>query len=449
MLNPTPPSPGKAAESTPSKREQITAAVAPAPVLKKKFQNGWTREIENLMAEWADKAVSYRWMHERTERVFSRKDMGFMFPVIILSTVTGAANFAMESVLTDPEHKKYAQLCLGGLSIATGIISTIANRLGYASASESHKGAAILWGKFQRLIAIELSLHPDERSDCMHFLKQCRGELDRLIEQSPTIPTTIIEACKTEFKQYPKVKKPEIIGDIDTTHIFVDKGGRLKKLAEEATIAIQRKKGVLKQMVLDDLEPRISDVIENSTLPAIKEELRRDLQRAAEKATKEAIAAVAAGRVTAASVTAAGGSKVAPSASSASVERAAAERAKEMAKIAKSGLVSEMRNKLVVARAKTGDAPAGIGLLFIDENKPVEVATLGEEDIVIHVEDMAIPAVAASAPAADESGDEGEEEEEEVAVRKPLTPERKTPESDEEDEEDDEHPREADPYRKI
>jgi hypothetical protein len=440
MLNPTPPSPGKATDPTPSKRDQITAVSAPAPVLKKKFQNGWTREIENLMAEWADKAVCYRWMHERTERVFSRKDMGFMFPVIILSTVTGAANFAMESVLTDPEHKKYAQLCLGGLSIATGIISTIANRLGYASASESHKGAAILWGKFQRLIAIELSLHPDERSDCMHFLKQCRGELDRLIEQSPTIPTSIIELCKREFKQYPKVKKPEIIGDIDTTHIFIDKGGRLKKLAEEATLAIQRKKGVLKQMVLDDLEPRISDVIEHSTLPAIKEELRRDLQRAAEKATKEAIAAVVAGRVTATSATT-GTNKVAPSASSVSVERAAAERAKEMAKIAKSGLVSEMRNKLVVAKAKTGDAPAGIGLLFIDENKPVEVATLGEEDIVIHVEEAAPAiAVAASAPF-------DEDEEEDNAVRKPLTPERKAPESDEE--EDDEHPREADPYRKI
>jgi hypothetical protein len=447
MLNPTPQSPGKAggAEPTPSKRDQLTAAPAAAPVLKKKFQNGWTREIENLMAEWADKAVCYRWMHERTERVFSRKDMGFMFPVIILSTVTGAANFAMESVLTDPEHKKYAQLCLGGLSIATGIISTIANRLGYGSASEAHKGAAILWGKFQRLIAIELSLHPDERSDCMHFLKQCRGELDRLIEQSPTIPTSIINACKSEFKQYPKVKKPEIIGDIDTTHIFVDKGGRLKKLAEEATLAIQQKKGVLKQMVLDDLEPRISNVIEHSTLPAIKEELRRDLQRAAEKATKEAIAAVAAGRVTAASVTAAAGGRVAPTASSASVERAAAERAKEMAKIAKSGLVSEMRNKLVVAKAKTGDAPAGIGLLFIDENKPIEVSTLGEEDIVIHVEE-AQPAVAVAVAASAPSEDEDEEED--VAVRKPLTPERKTPESDEEDE-DDEIEREVDPYRKI
>ena len=99
------------------------------------------------MAEWADKAVCYRWMHEKTERIFKTKDMGFMFPVIILSTVTGAANFALDSVLTDPDHKKYAQLALGGLSIATGIISTIANRLGYASGAEAHKGAAIQWGK--------------------------------------------------------------------------------------------------------------------------------------------------------------------------------------------------------------------------------------------------------------------------------------------------------------
>jgi hypothetical protein len=387
MLNNSPPKGDAAAAAvSPSKRDQAGAGPAiVAQPAKKKFQNGWTREIEKLMAEWADKAICYRWMHEKTERSFHTKDMAFMFPVIILSTVTGAANFAMDSMLSDPEQKKYAQLALGGLSIATGIISTIANRLGYASGSEAHKGAAVLWGKFQRLIAIELSLHPNERSDCMHFLKMCRAELDRLIEQSPTIPDTVIAACKAEFKQYPNVRKPEIVGDIDTTSIFVDTNSRLKELAKEAAITIQQKKGVLKQIVLDDLEPRISRVIENSTLPAIKEELRKDLQKAAEKATREAVAAVVAGRVTAASATAAGGSGTA-SVLAPDVAKAAAERAEEVQAVAMSGLVKEMRRKLGEADAKYSEG-APVALPGLAGLKPVRETINIDNGVIFHVHD--------------------------------------------------------------
>ena len=386
MLNPTPPKDEAPHEQEASTATGVGAAgtALPAPI-KKKFQNGWTREIELLLADWADKAVCYRWMHETTERIYHRKDLAFMFPVIILSTLTGAANFAMDSVLQGEQEKKYAQIGLGGLSIMTGIISTIANRLAYASGSESHKGAALLWGKFQRLIAIELRLHPNERSDCMHFLKMCRSELDRLIEQSPTIPSSVIESCRKEFTKFPKVRRPEIVGDIDTTQIFEDKGERVKKLAQEAALSIAQKKGVLKQMVLDDLEPRISRVLEYSSLPEIREEMRKELQRAAEKATREAIAAVVAGRVTAASATATYGSGgTGGVVAGASVERAAVERRKEVEKVAMSGLVSSMREKLASSNAKMGEAPAGVGSLFAElgsANRKIE----STPDIILHV----------------------------------------------------------------
>ncbi len=373
-----------------------TAATAPtttpAPPAKKKFHNGWTREIERLMAEWADKAICYRWMHEKTERIFNTKDMAYMFPVIILSTVTGAANFAMDSVLTDPDHKKYAQLALGGLSIATGIISTIANRLGYSSKSEAHHNAALLWGKFQRLIAIELSLHPNERSDCMHFLKMCRSELDRLIEQAPSIPDNVIDACRKEFSQYPKVRKPEIVGDIDTTNIFVDTNSRLKELAKEAAITLHQKKGVLKQIVLDDLEPRISRVIENSTLPAIRDELKQELRTHAERATREAIAAVAAGRVTSASVSASGTTL------SADVARRAEERQAEVQRVAMSGVVTEMKRKLAEV-GKKYEPPVLPGVV-------IPSAEVDANSVIIHVVDE-------NSDAGSVTDEEGEQEEQE------------------------------------
>jgi len=308
-------------------KEEEVESQGTGPTVKK-FQNGWTREVEKLMAEWADKAICYRWMHEKTERIFYHKDLAFMFPVIILSTVTGAANFALSSVITDPTAMNYAQLGLGGLSILTGIISTIANRLAYGSGSEAHKGAAILWGKFQRLIAIELSLNPDERSDCMFFLKTCRSELDRLIERAPTIPADVIEACKIEFKHYPTVRKPEIVGDIDTTSIYDSGDARRKHIEDEA---LEQKKDQLKQFMIDDLEPILIRMMDDKTKQAAKSK----------------------GQVQ----------------SSTSVSQAAtkAARMKEVHQIAMSGVVSEMRQKLA-GFTPVAPAPNNIHII-IDEGE--------------------------------------------------------------------------------
>jgi hypothetical protein len=197
-----------------------------APPTEKKFMNGWTPEVEQLMAEWADKAACYRWMHEKTERDFNTYNQYFTIPVIILSTLTGTANFGLSSMVPDPEDQKVAQAIIGGVSLITGIVSTVANFLRYAQGSEAHRTAGISWGKFQRLIAIELSLNPDERTDCMHFLKMCRTELDRLIEQSPPIPLDVILAFKKEFLDLVDVRKPEIVGEIRHTNIYDGKDER-------------------------------------------------------------------------------------------------------------------------------------------------------------------------------------------------------------------------------
>lgn len=266
----------KVKEETPVSSDKIVSGEKPAeepiptqdPNAPKKYLNGWTRELENLFAEWADKASCYRWMHEKTGRMYQTRDQGFMFPIIILSTVGGAANFAMNSISNDVNIQKYIQLGLGGLSIATGILTTIANRLGYASSSEAHRGASISWGKFNRLIVIELSLHPDERMDAFAFMKMFRVELDRLIEQSPTIPEAIVNNFVYEFKEEIDLKKPDITGNLQHTRIFSDTGTRLKKMAEDAALTLSLKKGILKQLVMDDLDSKIRTVVRQMAKPS-------------------------------------------------------------------------------------------------------------------------------------------------------------------------------------
>jgi hypothetical protein len=221
----------------------------------RKFNNGWTKQQETLMAEWADKAGCYRWLHDRCEKKYSMMNMWITIPVIILSTLTGTANFALDGFIPPEEEnmKKYAQATIGGVSIFAGILTTLGNFLRFAQGSESHRVAGIAWGKFQRQIAVELAIAPKDRIDCMDFLKICRAELDRLIEQSPPVPDDVIQEFKKEFEDKPTVKKPEICDGMEHTSIFDNRDTILKQISAEAALTLLHKKKMLRDEIIPDL----------------------------------------------------------------------------------------------------------------------------------------------------------------------------------------------------
>ena len=249
MSVPTTPIPG---------RSRSNSDVSGNPI--KKFNNGWTKQQEILMAEWSDKAGCYRWLHDRCEKKYSMMNMWITLPVIILSTLTGTANFALDGFIPpdDADMKKYAQAAIGGVSIFAGILTTLGNFLRFAQGSESHRVAGIAWGKFQRQIAVELAIAPKDRIDCMDFLKICRAELDRLIEQSPPVPDDVINEFKKEFEDKPTVKKPEICDGMEHTTVYENRESILKHITAEATIALYHKKKMLREEVLPDLNKLIS-----------------------------------------------------------------------------------------------------------------------------------------------------------------------------------------------
>jgi hypothetical protein len=98
-------------------------------------------------------------------------------------------------------------------------MTTLGNNLRFAQNMESHRVSAVSWGKYQRSIAVELALHPNERQDSIDFIKICRAELDRLIEQSPEIPDKIIADFEKMFNNV-DLKKPDVCNYLERTHVY-------------------------------------------------------------------------------------------------------------------------------------------------------------------------------------------------------------------------------------
>ena len=171
----------------------------------------WTPEHEQILVEWADKAMCYRWLHSKANAMFSSLNTWYTIPVIVISTLTGTANFAQERVPI--QYQSLFVMTVGGFNILAGIITTIQQFLKITQLNEAHRVSSIAWDKFYRNIKIELAKHPSERIDVRQMIKMSKEEFDRLMETSPDIPQKIVNEFKNNFgkqEMFNKIIKPEI-----------------------------------------------------------------------------------------------------------------------------------------------------------------------------------------------------------------------------------------------
>ena len=209
----------------------------------------WHKQQELILKRWSEIGASYRFLHVKSFMKFEKQNMGFAIPVIVISTITGTANFAQGSF---PESmKEYVPLVIGFFNLAAGLITTLAQFLRVSELLEGHRSASIAYSKFSRNISVELSLPIKERT-CggTEFINTCRAELDRLIEQSPNIPDDIIQIF---VKQFPSKDedgnpinqffKPEIF-EIKCVEIYEDQDDEEEKLQ----MALQKKQNFEQSM---------------------------------------------------------------------------------------------------------------------------------------------------------------------------------------------------------
>jgi Skp family chaperone for outer membrane proteins len=178
--------------------------------------------------------------------------------------------------------KKYASFAIGGVSLFAGLLTTIGNYLRYAQLEESHRVASIAWGKFQRLIAVELALNPDDRIDSLDFLKICRADLDRLIEQSPPIPEESIRLFEDNFGMIADLKKPDICGSLEHTRVFESSQSRLKQVLSDAALMIRHKRRTLNELLSPQIQDTIKKQVETRLQEALEERkstLKEELER--------------------------------------------------------------------------------------------------------------------------------------------------------------------------
>jgi len=246
----------------------------------------WHSQQEIILKRWSEIGSSYRYLHDKSFKKFNKQNMWFALPVIVISTITGTANFAQGSF--PDAWKDYVPLGIGFFNLSAGLITTVAQFLRVSELLEGHRAASLAYSKFARNISVELSLPVKERTeDGTTFISNCRIELDRLIEQSPDIPEDII---KSFVKRFPEPGmdssgnptndydffRPEIL-DIRPIKIYRDNEAEFKRKAQLAKVAAQKE--------AEEEAEKVKELLKQQELA--REKIRREFELRQSKRDKE------------------------------------------------------------------------------------------------------------------------------------------------------------------
>jgi len=169
----------------------------------------WHPQQEKILKSWGESSSCYRYLHFQAYLKYKKMNMKFTLPIIVLSTITGTANFAQETFPTD--WQEYVPLGIGALNLVAAIATTVLQFLKANELMEAHRVASVAYGKLSRDIKLELGLPVlDRKFSGSELINRCSSDYDRLIEQSPPIPGDILDTFNKQYNDKDNFDKPEI-----------------------------------------------------------------------------------------------------------------------------------------------------------------------------------------------------------------------------------------------
>jgi len=170
----------------------------------------WNEHHENILRQWGEASACYRYMHHRSFLMYKKLSLRFNLPVIVLSTITGTANFAQTTLPVSIQPA--APSIIGGLNLVAGLIATIMQFLKVNELMENHRTSALGHGSLSRNIRLQLALPREERKkEGLKFVEECKATYDSLLEQCPAIPKKILLNFEKEYPIDGVFTKPEIL----------------------------------------------------------------------------------------------------------------------------------------------------------------------------------------------------------------------------------------------
>ena len=202
-------------------------------------KKSWTDELEQLLITWAEKASGYAWLHQKSAISFKKRNLCISIPSSIFGYLSGITLLLSNEVFnncTDIQYRVTLRGVLGVTAILSGVLSNFQEMFTFKEEAEKHRIAALRFLSFFREISCELSLNPKYRSAPMDYITLKRFEFDKILEQSPDIPESIIIKFNNNFRTL-SIHKPDPVIGLQTILPF---GKKIKEEIERKLSATEK-----------------------------------------------------------------------------------------------------------------------------------------------------------------------------------------------------------------
>jgi hypothetical protein len=168
----------------------------------------WDVSAEEILSELADEAQINAFLHKKSNEYYTTQNIKYQLPIIVLSAMSGTGNFISANF---PTYAQTIILSVGGISIFTSILSSVAQFLKVSQLSESHRISYLSWEKFHSNIKFQLKKKRESRENLKEFLSIVVPEYQRLKEISSSIPKHICDNVKRNKKNLKNMQVPYML----------------------------------------------------------------------------------------------------------------------------------------------------------------------------------------------------------------------------------------------
>ena len=173
----------------------------------------WTFQQEQLLITWAEKASGYAWLHTHSVNYFKHRNLYISIPASLFGYLAGALTLLSE------DENPILRGFIGFSGIVAGLLTNFQEIFTFKEESEKHKISSLRFLAFFREISCELSMDYEHRTPPGDYITMKRLEFDKMLEQSPNIPSRIAKQFNEKFKHV-SLHKPDIVNGLQTIFPF-------------------------------------------------------------------------------------------------------------------------------------------------------------------------------------------------------------------------------------
>jgi hypothetical protein len=184
----------------------------------------WDDTQKKFIKQMIDRAKCYIHLYDQSFRLYKTLWLGYMIPVLVITTFSGVANLGQLGFLGANEISDRARIIypiiLGILNIIAAILTSLMQFFKIAEQKEAHRRAQKDWQQFSTDMEIifysQLSIEIRTKKFNKMIMKY-----KHLIEKSPSIPKYYLNRLSREYSNKSDLVLPEIVGEIKPLAIYL------------------------------------------------------------------------------------------------------------------------------------------------------------------------------------------------------------------------------------